>query len=172
MPYANPLAGRAREAGGLPYSAGVPAAGTTAVQTISSTGTPTGGTFKLKYGSQRTSALAYNASAANIQTALRALSNIGSSGVNCSGGALPTDVVVTFAGPLAKRAVKTISVVEKALTGGSSPDITVANTTPGVNSEFPGLAGVGQPVRGGDGKLYVNTGTADSPTWTVAGSQT
>lgn len=172
MAYLNELAGRAREAGGLPYAAGVPAAGTSEVQTISESGTPTGGTFKLKYGSQRTAALAYNASAAAIQTALRALSNIGATGVNVTGGALPTDVVVTFAGTLAKRNVKTIQVVEKALTGGTNPDVTVAVTTPGVNSEFPGRAAVGSTVRGGDGKLYVNTGTADSPTWTVAGTQT
>lgn len=170
MAYLNELAGRAREAGGLPYTAGAPAAGTTAVQTISVTGTPTAGTFKLKYGSQRTAALAFDATAADIQTALRALSNIGSAGIGATGGPVGTaDVVLTFAGGLAKRVVKTISVVESTVTGGA---VVVTNTTPGVNSSFPGQAAVGQTVMGGDGKLYQNTGTADVPVWTVAGTQT
>ena len=46
---------------------------------------------------------------AAVQTALRALSNIGATGVTCSGGALPgTDVVITFGGTLAYTDVSLI----------------------------------------------------------------
>src|SRR3954465_8763162 len=56
----------------------VPVAGTNEVQTITVTGTPTGGTFTLTYSTQTTAAIAYNATAAAVQTALEALSNIAS----------------------------------------------------------------------------------------------
>src|SRR2546421_609250 len=63
--------------------------GTSEVQSLSISGTPTGGSFALAYGGQVTAPIAYNASAATVQTALRALAAIGSTGVNCTGGALP-----------------------------------------------------------------------------------
>lgn len=104
-----------------------------AVQTISITGSPTGGTFKLKFGGQTTASLNHNSSAAAIKTALEALASIGSGNVDTSGGALPgTPVVVTFIGNLAGRPVSLITVVNEALTGGSSPAVSIANTTVGV----------------------------------------
>ena len=41
------------------------------VQLVTLTGTPTGGTFTISYGGNTTTALAYNAAAATIQTAVR-----------------------------------------------------------------------------------------------------
>jgi hypothetical protein len=47
------------------------------IQRVAIQGSPTGGTFTLTYSGQTTSGVAYNASAATLQTALEALSNIG-----------------------------------------------------------------------------------------------
>jgi len=51
------------------------------VQTLSVTGTATGGTFTLTLGSYTTSALNWNATAAQVQAALLALPNLGSNNV-------------------------------------------------------------------------------------------
>ena len=113
------------------------AGATNDVQTITVTGTPTGGTFKLSLefpigNVQTTAAIAYNASAATVQAALVALSNVGSGNVTCTGGALPgTPVVATFGGLLAGRPVPVMTLASNAFTGGSSPTATIAHTTTG-----------------------------------------
>lgn len=175
MTYQYPWAGKAREGRGpgVPTVAGTPSAGTDEVQTLTVTGTPTGGSFKLQFMASRTAAIAYNAAASAVQTALRALSPIGSSGVTCGGGPLPgTPVTITFAGPLARKDVPLVSVVESALTGGSSPAAAVAVTTPGVTASYKGAPVGAQIVDSTTGKHFSNTGTADAPTWTVIGTQT
>jgi hypothetical protein len=111
--------------------------GTSEVQTLTVTGTPTGGTFALGFGGQVTAPINYNATATDVQTALRALSSIGSTGVNCTGGPLPgTAVTITFAGTLANTNVATI-VTNGAggLTGGTTPTSAVAVTTAGKPSD-------------------------------------
>jgi hypothetical protein len=111
--------------------------GTSEVQTLSITGTPTGGTFALGYSGEVTGPIAYNASSATVQTALRALAAIGSTGVTCSGGPLPgSAVTITFGGTLANTNVSAItSDLGAGLTGGSSPAIAVTTTTPGKPSD-------------------------------------
>jgi hypothetical protein len=102
------------------------------VQTVTITGSPTGGTFTLSYKGQVTSALAYNASAAAVQTALRALSRIGSNGVTVTGGPGPgTPYVVTFGGALGKLDVDLLVGNGAGLTGGTTPAVSVAETTKG-----------------------------------------
>ncbi len=64
-------------------------------------GSPSAGTFTLTYKAQTTSALAYNASAAAVQTALLALSSIGTGNVTVTGSAGGPYSVV-FAGTLAQ----------------------------------------------------------------------
>lgn len=101
------------------------------VQTLSIYGTPTGGTFTLTYDGQTTSSIAYNASASDVQTALLALSNLDTGDVVCTGGSLPgTAVVMTFGGTLADTNVAAITSTSS-LTGGTSPAITVTETTKG-----------------------------------------
>lgn len=109
------------------------------VQTISITGSPTGGTFTLSFTNpwtgavETTAAIAYNASAAAVQAALLALDAFESGDLACTGGALPgTAVVVTFGGRYANRPVSAISASGAGLTGGSSPAAAVAETTAGV----------------------------------------
>lgn len=91
------------------------------VQTVSITGSPTGGTFTLTFGANTTAAIAYNATAAAVQTALQALASIGSGNAVCTGGPLPaTAITVEFTGTLgfANQATMTFA---SSLTGGASP---------------------------------------------------
>lgn len=108
------------------------------VQTLSITGTPTGGTFRLSFRGQKTGTIAYNAAASAVQAALQALGSVGGGNVTCSGGPLPgTPVVMTFAGTLANQAVPMITPVDSALTGGTTPAVTVVETTPGLGQYDP-----------------------------------
>jgi hypothetical protein len=111
--------------------------GTSEVQTLTITGTPTGGTFALGFGGQVTAPINYNATATDVQTALRALSSIGSTGVTCTGGPLPgSAVTITFAGTLANTNVTTIATNGAgSLTGGTTPTSAVAVTTAGKPSD-------------------------------------
>jgi hypothetical protein len=111
---------------------------TNEVQTITITGSPTGGTFTLTYDGETTSPIAYNASAAAVDAALEALSNISLGDVTCSGGALPSSpVIVTFTGALAGTDVPEMTANGAGLTGGSSPEVEVTTTTPGLGSTAP-----------------------------------
>lgn len=104
------------------------------VQTLTQA-SATGGTFTITFGFgtvYTTSPIAYNASAATVQTALQSLPNIGSGNVACSGGALGSaGVVCTFAGALANQPQPVFAINNTALTG-SGAAVTVAHTTPGV----------------------------------------
>jgi hypothetical protein len=68
------------------------------VQVLSLNGA-TAGTFRLVFGGQKTSSLAYNASAATVQAALRPLSSIGATGITVTGAA-GGPYTMTFGGPL------------------------------------------------------------------------
>ncbi len=106
--------------------------GTNEVQTVTITGTPTGGTFTLTFGGQTTSGIAYNAIASAVQTALQALSTIGTSNATVTGGPGPgTPYVVTFTGALASTNVAQMTATSS-LTGGSTPAVAVTTTTAGV----------------------------------------
>ena len=107
---------------------------TAEVQTVDTTGTPTGGTFKLSFRGQTTNAIAYNASAADIQKELENLSTIGIGGATGAGGALPTAVTITFTntGQFPVFGDAPMMVLEdNSLTGGSSPTVTIVETTKG-----------------------------------------
>jgi hypothetical protein len=101
------------------------------VQTLTITGSPTGGTFTLTYAGQTTSPIQWNAAASAVQSALIALSNIGPLDVTAAGGPLPaTPVTITFGGALAQTDVALITDTSS-LTGGTTPDAAVAQTTAG-----------------------------------------
>lgn len=103
------------------------------VQTLTVTGTPTGGTFKLQFRGYRTASIAYNANAAAVQAALEAIGTIGTGGVVCAGGPLPgTPVTITFSNQLGFTNVPLVTVVDAAFTGGTTPVAAVATTTAGV----------------------------------------
>ena len=101
------------------------------VQTVTITGTPTGGTFVLDFNGAPTTDIAYNANAAAVQSALQALSTVGAGNATVTGGPGPgTPYTITFAGSLAAAQVPQIVAVGN-FTGGTTPTITVATTTQG-----------------------------------------
>lgn len=113
---------------------GGPLPGVNEVQTLTITGTPTGGTFALTFDGQTTAGIAFDADSATVQTALEALSNIAVDDVACTGGPLPgTPVVITYLANLGAQDVALMTADGALLTGGSSPDAAVALTTPGSN---------------------------------------
>jgi hypothetical protein len=101
--------------------------GTDTVETVTINGAPTGGTFTLTFGGQTTSALAYNATAAQVQAALVALSSIGAGNVTVTGAA-GGPYTVTFVGVFAGLAQALMTHTDS-LTGGTSPSVTVAAAT-------------------------------------------
>jgi hypothetical protein len=111
------------------------------IQTITITGTPTGGTFTLTYAGQTTAGIAYNAVAAAVQSALQALSTVGTGGVTVAGGPGPgTAWTATFTGILAGTNIAQMTASAASLTGGTTPAVDVTTTTPGVSGWYsPGL---------------------------------
>jgi hypothetical protein len=107
--------------------------GTNEVQTVTVTGTPDGGTFKLSFGGVVTASLAYNESSANVQTALLALSTIGAGNVAVSGSA-GGPFTVTFKNELGGADQALLVLNTNALTGGTAPSVTIVETTPGLAS--------------------------------------
>lgn len=109
-------------------------AATNGITTISSSGTPTGGTFKLRAfpgdgDAFTTAALTYDESAADVKTALIAGSTWFVTGdITAAGGALPTAITLTWTGVYA-GATPPIEVVEQSLTGGTNPKIQARTTT-------------------------------------------
>ena len=103
------------------------------VQTVTVTGTPTGGTFTLTFGGQTTAGIAFNATAAAVDAALEALSSVGAGDVAVTGAA-GGPYTVTFTGALAGTDVGAITADGSGLTGGTTPSVTVATTTAGVQT--------------------------------------
>lgn len=101
------------------------------VQTITITGSPTGGTFPLVYQGQ-TATIDFDFTAAEVQSGLEGLSGIGSGNVSCTGGPLPgTPVDVEFQGTLASTNVPIMATSSDDLTGGTDPEVTVTVDTEG-----------------------------------------
>lgn len=165
--------------GDIQQFAGVPGAGTDEVQTITFGGTPTGGTFTLTFQGRTTAAITWSATnntlRDNVDAALEALSTVGTGGVTTAVGTMTAGIgtlTATFTGGNLTKQLLSVMTADASLLTGTSPTVTVAQTTPGVDAAYRGL-GVGALVMDvTNKKLYVNTGTALAPTWTVVGSQT
>jgi hypothetical protein len=103
--------------------------GVNEVQTLTVTGTPTGGSYTLTFNGQTTGAIPYNAAVADVRTALEALSNIQFGSVAVAGGPHPgTAITVAFGGDYAETDVPQMTATGS-FTGGSSPAIAVTTTT-------------------------------------------
>lgn len=147
-------------------------------QTITLTGEPTGGVFTLTFGAQETDELPWDATAAEVQAALEALSTIGAGNIVCAGTDLPAgSVACTFAGDLANADVGAITGADE-LTGGTDPGVSIAqNGFTGSELAFISLAASGSQTvwfgeRGlavGDGVFYerVSGTTVLTLYWTV-----
>ena len=107
--------------------------GVNEVQTVTITGTPTGGTFRLTLNGEQTGTIAYNATNAVVQTALEALASVNPGDVTVAGGPGPgTPYTVTFTGDLAAEDIALMTATA-AFTGGTTPAVTVTTPTPGVS---------------------------------------
>lgn len=121
------------------------------VQTVALLGSPTAGTFTLTYGANTTTGQAYNISAANLQTTLRALGSIGGANVNVSGvdGGPWT---VTFVGTLAGTDVNLMTGSGSGLTVPGTQACTVTEVTTGLGpnwfSDANNWSGITLPING------------------------
>lgn len=110
------------------------------VQTVTINGGPTGGTFTLAFTDntgtvQTTAPITAGVSlptAATVQTALLALSNIGSNNVAVTGSA-GGPFTVTFQQSLGATLLPILGHTDS-LTGGAAPNVSIAHTTPGVGT--------------------------------------
>jgi hypothetical protein len=99
------------------------------VQTL--TVNATGGTFKLSFNGDLTTALAWNVSSAALQAALEALPSVGTGNVLGGGGPGATaPLTMTFQGQLAALSMPDVIVAANNVTGGTGA-VTVAHTTLG-----------------------------------------
>lgn len=110
-------------------------AATAEVQTVSLTGTPTGGSFKLTFDGEVTAAIVYNATTTAVRQALEALANLAPGDVVVGGSAGAW--TVTFAGSYGGQNVPQMTADGALLTGGTTPTATVATTTPGSSGRLP-----------------------------------
>lgn len=100
-------------------------------QIINILGVPTGGTFTLTFSGQTTSAIAYNATAGTVQTALVALSNLAPGDVTVTGNNGGPYTLI-FAGAYDGISAPEIEGDPALLTGGEDEQITVAKEDEGV----------------------------------------
>jgi hypothetical protein len=152
------------ESAGLPTVGSSMSWGTTAteVQTITISGTPTGGTLKLTYQgragvatSEETTALTYDDVFGDVDSALEALTSIGAGDVVVSGGAWPgAAMTVTFATLLVSHSIYPIKPTTIALTGGTNVGVTVARTTKG----SPGWTKIESVTEAGVELNFINEG--------------
>ena len=100
------------------------------VQVATITGSPTGGTFRLKFLDEETNSIAYNASAAAVEQALEGLISIGLSNVAVTGSAGGA-WTITFGADLGDQPLARIQLGTNSLTGGSSPSVAITQSTAG-----------------------------------------
>lgn len=129
---------------------------TDATSTLTVTGSPTGGDFTVAVDGEATAAIAYNASAGDVQTALEALSNL-----------VPGDVTVTGSagGPWVLTFVLSVEEALEALSTVGTGNVTVTGTG------TVGLPPYGVTFATAPGEVSVDDsgltgGTAPEVTWT------
>lgn len=126
-------------------------AGSNETQTVTITGTPTGGTFTLTYNGDTTAAIAYNATAADVESALSALDTLDDIDITVTGGPGPgTAYVVAFDGSDSAGVNVAEMTSSGSFTGGTTPAVAVATTS------------------GGDGAVTVNGVAIPSQTYDPA----
>ena len=101
-----------------------------AVQTVTFTGGPTGGTFTLTFDGDTTGTISYNASAATVQSDLAALTSVGSGNVTVTTG-INGGWQVRFTESLGGTYENQITASGSGLTGGTSPGVSVSTLSLG-----------------------------------------
>jgi hypothetical protein len=109
--------------------------GAASVQTLTLSGTPTGGnvTLGFKTNSTTTPAIVFNSSAAALQTALLAMPLFTTGDVVVTGGPLPAVETLAVGGQYANAELPVLTVTN-ALTGGTAPTATLTRLAPGATS--------------------------------------
>jgi hypothetical protein len=162
--------------GGILENAGAPGAGTNEVQTLTIGGTPTGGTFKLAMGTIQTAAITWSATNATLLAAINTATDaaFGTASIVATDSTLTAgigDLLLTFSGNQYAKTAQPLLTLTNSLTG-TVPTLAIAETTAGVSATPYRVAKGGLVSDTTNGKLYINTGTAYAPTWTVVGAQT
>ena len=129
--------------------------GTNEVQRVTLTGSPTGGHFTLTFEGQKTGNIAYNASSADVKSALESLSNIGAGNVSVSGGA-GGPWTITFQGALGAKDVPEMTGDASGLTGGSNPAVKVETVVEGNSPPFADPNVIGVTIRGDGNKNFAD----------------
>lgn len=152
--------------------AGVPANGTSEIDTLTIQSGTSAGTFTITVADGRTTApITWSATdatlVARVDAALEALSVIGSGGVTTAAGTLSSGIgtiTITFAGKNSRRDMPLLSIGTNSLTGGSAPTLTT--TTAGVAATWA-AAPFGTLVEDTtNAELYQNISTtANQPNW-------
>lgn len=126
----------------IAYSAGCilgEIVGTNEVQTLTlATGGTLGGTYTLAFAGATTAAIAYNATAATVQTTLEGLSTIGTNNVSVTGTTMTTSggaYTITFQNALGKQNVIALVLGVGSLTGDSGSAITTGTAGSGTTNE-------------------------------------
>lgn len=127
--------------------------GTNEVQTLTMTGTPTGGTVTLVFMGETTATIVWNAASSAVLSALEALPNIDVGDITVGGGPWPgSAITVTFRGKFAGQNIGLISLGTNGLSGGTTPSLTVAETTPGVPLSETSVV----PISGNEWDLFID----------------
>jgi hypothetical protein len=102
-------------------------------QTVTVTGSPTGGSFALSGGPLTSSITPVWNDTAQTLAAKIAVALAAGASVVCTGGPFPgTGIVCTWTGALGNSPQNVVALGTNLLTGGSSPSVTIAHTTVGV----------------------------------------
>lgn len=116
-------------------------------QTVTINGSPTGGSFVLKFKGQPTAAIAWPATAGAVFSALEALEAIGAGNVEVDTNAGPSVFTVTFVGALKAQQQQPLEADASGLSGGNHPSANVAEAFVGGQKIGPvaidGRTGVG-----------------------------
>lgn len=105
------------------------------VQTLTVSGTPTGGSFTVQFNGVVSGAIAFNSTVVQTQAVLDAMVNYpGAGNILVSGGTLPgATQVFTSVNSMAGRNQPVWIMYSNSLTGGAAPTATFVHTTPGVS---------------------------------------
>lgn len=113
-------------------------AGVSEVDTLTIGGTPTGGTFTITYGGLTTAAITWSATNAtllsNINTAVRALANVGGTNITATAASLTAGIgtiALTFSGTLATTTIPVLAMATGTSLTGTSPTTVITQTTVG-----------------------------------------
>jgi hypothetical protein len=121
------------------------------VDTVATTGVPTGGTFTISFVYQgqtfTTVPIAFNATAATVATAVQGAAKLPGTYTGSGGPLTTATVTLTASGATALYGLSGFKVASNNLTGGTNPNVTLAQTTVGQpGPQAPVVSGTSQTL--------------------------